>query len=363
MSRRQKISIRRILQALLTTVLVIGFVIAVVSARRQQQLRKVEGMSVMVVNDNIGFVTANEIKERLKTENNIHSVEKLEDVNVKKLERMIVGDPWVEDAQIYIDNAKKVHVQVKQKVPQVRIFDRDGSSYYLDRNLNTIPLSQKYAHYTTVFTNVPSLYGADSMTGSIKGQILYMADYIRKDTFWNAQVSQVIIDDNLEFEIVPVLGGHRILLGDTSDMPKKFKNLLVFYKKVLNEVGWNSYDILDVRYKGQLVASPGIDWNLPQDKVIQRINWVNSILDEPIRKATVTNTMAVSKPIKKVESDVAENTQIKNEQRLEKEEKVVEVMDKSVQSKPVKSVEQENRVAKQKEEKETPKYLYAGDGN
>lgn len=367
MSRRRKISTRKILQALLTVVLVAGFVFAVVSADRQQQLRDVESISVKVINDNIGFVSANEIKDKLKKKNNIDSVDKLEDINIRKLERMIVGDPWVENAQVYIDNAKQVHVQVKQKVPQVRIFDRDGSSYYLDRNLGTIPLSPKYVHYTTVFTNVPSLYGTDSMTRSIKGQILYLADYLKKDTFWNAQVSQVIVDDNLEFEIVPVLGEHRILLGDTSDMPQKLTNLLTFYKKVLNEVGWNSYEVLDVRYKGQLVASPGIDWNLPEDKVIQRINWVNSILGEQKKKTTVTNTMVIVKPINKTEDSNIQSKESAGTSDKDSSIVVPVVKEKVVQPRVVNedAIEEVDgkKVVKQKKEIETPKYLYAGDGN
>ena len=110
---------------------------------------------------------------------------------------------------------------------------------------------------------------------------------IQADTFWNAQISQIIIDSDYSFELMPVLGQQRIIFGDTSRMKEKFSNLFSFYKKVLNRIGWDKYDMLDVRFKGQVVASPSLPYKGPVDKATANMNWISSIVETEARKDSV----------------------------------------------------------------------------
>jgi cell division protein FtsQ len=38
-------------------------------------------------------------------------------------------------------------------------------------------------------------------------------------------------------------------------MVEKFDNLMIFYNKALPKVGWQTYHTINVKYKGQIVAS------------------------------------------------------------------------------------------------------------
>src|SRR6202007_1988325 len=114
-----------------------------------------------------------------------------------------------------------------------------------------MPLSRNYVYYTTVVTNVPGINN-DSVGWSLRQQIVDLVNTIQADSFWCAQVSQVIVDSNATFELVPVLGDQRIIFGDTSRMKDKFNNLFLFYKNVLNRIGWDKYETLDLRFKGQV---------------------------------------------------------------------------------------------------------------
>src|SRR5690606_3954334 len=99
-----------------------------------------------------------------------------------------VANPWVEEAQVYVDNKQKLHALVTQRVPVVRIFEKTGNSYYIDKNREPMPLSKQYNYYTTVVTNVPELKN-DSISEVVKANIIAYVNFIRQDTFWNAQVS------------------------------------------------------------------------------------------------------------------------------------------------------------------------------
>jgi cell division protein FtsQ len=133
-----------------------------------------------------------------------------------------------------------------------------------------------------VVTNVP---GADIVNGlGVRRKIVALATAIHADSFWNAQVSGVALDSVGMFELTPVLGEHKILFGDTARMQEKFDNLLAFYKNVLNRIGWDKYEVLDVRYRNQVIASPSLPYKGPVDKAIESMNWISSIEETEAKK-------------------------------------------------------------------------------
>ncbi len=368
MSVKRKISGRKIMQTVLTVVLGTACIMAITSATKMQKSKALKNLSISIKNDKYGFVTEDDIRDVLLNIYNDGDTVMLSELDVKKMERMVAGNPWVQDAEVYIDNNLTLHATVTQRVPVVRVFDKDGGTYYLDRSSSAMPTSLKYNHYTMVVTNAPSLLKEDSATNSIKSQILSVVNYIQKDTFWRAQVSQVIVRDDISFEIVPVLGNHKIIIGDTTNLDVKFNNLFAFYNNVLNEVGWDKYDELDLSYKGQLVASPGLDWNLPEDKVIRRINWVHSILGEEKKRVVLTNSVASS-------NDAQSQKQEYNTAKIEKEKQTIQnnstitmtdpAPPQEAQTKQAQTTKTKNEepVVKLKENKKKPKYIYNGNGD
>lgn len=373
MSVKRKISARRIIQALLTLVLAVVTVTAVLSATKLQKNRTLGDVDIKIKNKQYGFVTEQEVEQTLLRDGEIKPGKtKLSKLNIRQMEKVVVANPWVEDAQVYVDNKQNLHALVVQRVPVARIFEQGGNSYYIDRQMEVLPLSDKYNYYTTVVTNVPELKN-DSPGNALKAQIMALVQYIRRDTFWSQQVSQLIVRDDMQFEIVPVLGEHQIILGDTTDMQLKFDNLFAFYTKVLNEVGWDKYKVLDLSYKGQLVASPALNWKLPVDKVINRINWVSSITGETPRPIAVANAAPVAaKPAEvKVETPAPATTEktiqaevpteVKNEPKPQPQSEPVAKPERKATLKrtEVKQPKPEQKKEKKQEDKK-PKYIYGG---
>jgi cell division protein FtsQ len=69
-----------------------------------------------------------------------------------------------------------------------------------------------------------------------------------------AQVAQVDITTAREFEMTPVIGNHLVKLGNASDLSSKFNRLFVFYRQVMARTGFDAYKLIDVRFRGQVVA-------------------------------------------------------------------------------------------------------------
>ena len=280
MATKRKISVRKIMQVFITLVVTTACVIAIVSATRIDDNNTLKNVAVHIKNDKkYHFIEQKEIMDLAINSRNIDIVHTpLSKLDIHQMEQVILADPWVADAQVYVDNARVLHMFVTQRVPVVRVFQKDSGSCYIDTTLSTMPLSDNYIYYTTVVTNVPVLKN-DSVSRVLKMQIVSLVRKIQADSFWSAQISQVIVDSVGMFELVPVLGDQRIIFGDVTRMADKFNNLFSFYKNVLNHIGWDKYEVLDLRYNGQVVASPSLPYKGPVDKAVVNMNWINSIME------------------------------------------------------------------------------------
>jgi cell division protein FtsQ len=151
-----------------------------------------------------------------------------------------------------------------------------------------------------VVTNVPYL-GKDSLGDVIRQEILYVVNTLQKDSFWSAQSAQIMLNDQYKFELMPVAGNQRIILGDTSRLKDKLENVYLFYVHVLNKIGWDKYEVLDARFANQVVATPSLPYKGPVDKSAHDFDWVNSIvvtqarIDSVHQEADIRKAEAASK--------------------------------------------------------------------
>lgn len=376
MQTKRKISARKILQLVVTVIVTTGCVIAMSSASKVQQQKKIKDIDITIKNDRYSFIDKQEVKNILLANRHIDLLAtSMSKVDVHKMENIITVNPWVAAAQVYIDNKQVLHVNVTQRVPVARLFEQSGNSYYLDHTLKSMPLSPKYVHYTTVVTNVPELKN-DSASASLKAQIVALVSFIDKDTFWRAQVSQLIVNDDNTFEIVPVLGNQRILIGDTSRIKDKFHNLFAFYKQVLNRIGWDKYEVIDVRFNGQVVTSPSLPWKIPADNTLGNMNWVKAVIGNeppptlPDMPAINTTAVVADKPAPQPVMPAAtvpmtgakKPTVVKAEKK--NAEKITPLAKPVIEKKEVKqaAVAPKKEQVKQKKIKEEvkPKYIYGG---
>lgn len=281
MNGKRKISIRKILQSLLTMLLLAAVVFVVLSASKRTNEQNIKGTEIVIKNeDYCQFVSKDEVRKRLFEQRHVNPQSlKVSTINLKQLENILCTNPWIEYAQVFVDNQHKLNIQVSQRVPQLRVFDRIGNTYYVDSTGKILPITDNYTHYELLFVNVPQLK-EDSIGALMLKRMIKLAQYIKRDSFWLAQTSEVIVHDHQNFELVPVLGSHKILLGDLSNLSEKLENVYAFYQNVLNKIGWDKYTLIDARYKNQVVASPSLPWKAPVDRALSNMNWVKTIVGD-----------------------------------------------------------------------------------
>ncbi len=205
---------------------------------------------------NIFFISEKEVEALLiKACNGPIRGQSIASLQLNELEEMLEKNTWISEAELYINSKNVLHVLVTEKEPLARIFTEGGNSFYIDVTGQQMPLSGHRSAKVPVFTGFPDkkVYtGADSI---LLGHVKATAVYILNDPFWMAQVAQVNITRERNMEMVPVVGNHIVRLGDGEQIEAKFRRLMLFYRQVVSKSGFDRYKLIDVQYKGQVVAS------------------------------------------------------------------------------------------------------------
>jgi cell division protein FtsQ len=69
-------------------------------------------------------------------------------------------------------------------------------------------------------------------------------------------IQQIYVNTKKEIELYATIGNHKIVFGNSEDIPEKFNKLKMFYKEGLNSIdAWNKYSIVNLKYKNQVVCT------------------------------------------------------------------------------------------------------------
>ncbi len=190
----------------------------------------------------------------------------ISDINSARLEYKINNHPAVSDCEVYKTINGELIVNVFQRTPIVRLFSYDGDSYYIDSTGSVMPTSERYTarvliangHIYDSFLDVNRL-NLNSLNDTIRSNtmvddVFAYAKFIRKDPFWLAQIEQLYVNKEFDIELIPRVGNHRIVFGDANDIEEKFVKLKIFYNKGLNKTGWNEYEVINLKFKNQVVC-------------------------------------------------------------------------------------------------------------
>jgi len=176
-------------------------------------------------------------------------------LNLSTLEKYLETIRWVKHVELFLDNAQVLQVKIEQRIPIARIFTATGNSFYIDKEGLQLPLKQLTVLRLPVFTNFPTdqqkLSKPDSL---ILNDIVHFTQAVATDSFFMAQTAQVNIADNGDFELIPSVGDHLVLIGSVEKIEDKLNRLYTFYKKVWVQSGLNAYQVIDCRFDNQIIA-------------------------------------------------------------------------------------------------------------
>lgn len=168
-------------------------------------------------------------------------------VNTQAIEDYLSNLSNFETVECVITSDHRLRIDIVPMRPEVRIFDSKGS-YYINRAGKRIDSNARF------FVDVPVVKG--EFTENFPATtVLPLTRFIASDPFMSQLVAMIEAKDADNLLLVPRIHGHLINFGDTTRLTEKRDALKAMYRKVLPYKGWETYDTISVRFRGQVVAT------------------------------------------------------------------------------------------------------------
>lgn len=170
----------------------------------------------------------------------------LNSIDLDSIERMMQDYPFVRQAEVYSDLDSRIHVEIEQMIPILRVHPVEGAPYYLSKEGKRTPLSKKYTAHVIVATG--------HITEVMDKKLYTLMRYVNESKLWNAQIEQIFVSVDQEITLVPKLGKFTIVLGDVDQLDSKFSKLETFFHEGLNKTGWDKYKSIDLKYNKLIIC-------------------------------------------------------------------------------------------------------------
>ena len=203
------------------------------------------------------FIKEKDIKELIHRSFDVNVEESsIGQIDVARVERVIEQDPFVENAESYVDAAGNLNITVTQREPVCRIIDNNGMNYYMDEQGVQMPRSRYFSARVPVVTGAIPPYIPNFLNLKKHGlkDVYTLVHILDNDPFYKTFVQQINMDASGEFTLIPILGDQKIRIGNLDDLDDKLKRLRIFYEEAMPYEGWKKYSSISLKYKGQIVC-------------------------------------------------------------------------------------------------------------
>ena len=239
---------KRLIQNSILLILAIALTAGILWARDKSQGELCTRVDVEVINaDSTSFVTPQGVLNDLKGQGIEVEGKYMGEIDASSIEEALRQSPYLENADCVKCQNGRILIRVSQLLPVLRVFDGDAS-YYVNRAGKRMGATSYY------HCDVPVVQGHFTRKYPAT-RLLPLIDYVEKDSLLHSLVTMYQVRDTNNIIIVPNFSGHVVNMGNASDFENKFAKLKLFYREVLPQKGWNTYDTISVKWNHQIVAT------------------------------------------------------------------------------------------------------------
>ena len=225
----------------------------------------VSGEADQVLCNRIEVVISDTVQTRFVTDSDIRAIfhseglklqgYPLKDINTRELERLLEKNPYIRGAEVSTDVTGKMEIDLEQSVPLVRVMPEGREGFYLDKEGKILPLSKKFVPYVLLVSGYIETPGKSGTAEGQIAEIFRFCSYLVKHPLWSEQIVQIYVDRKGEYELIPRVGAHQILMGSLDQWENKLENLELLYRQGFSTYGWNSYSTINLKYTNQVICT------------------------------------------------------------------------------------------------------------
>jgi len=240
------------------SVMVILAFSAIAFVEKKQGERICQEISITMHDNGTNYFLDKDEIFQLITEKDKHTLigSSYNDIDLKSIERRILANRYVADAQAYTNLRGEIHVDVALNIPVARFMLDGKKDFYICETGKIMPTSEKYTARVMLLSGeyLNRIPEDNIRNDSSYNKIFDLISFIHNDDFWKAQIAQLDIDRAGYITLFPQVTKQYIEFGKPVSIEEKFLKLTVFYKKILPSKGWNHYTRVNIEYKDQIVC-------------------------------------------------------------------------------------------------------------
>jgi cell division protein FtsQ len=192
------------------------------------------------------YVTASELVTLLK-KNGLYPVGKTAStIETQQIENFIRNHPMVRKAECYILPDGTVCVRLSQRIPVLRVVTGD-MSYFVDTDRTKMPVRESVTTPVLVATgNIGERMACNELADLVL--------WLEENSYWKEKIQSIHVVHPKMVYLIQRPDGTHIILGEISGFRQKLGKLRTLYDKGFDEIGWQTYQELDLRYAGQVIG-------------------------------------------------------------------------------------------------------------
>lgn len=248
-----KAKLKKALGLVTLCLVLIGFIGFV---EKQSQLKSYQGLEIdLKAVSGVYFVEEKEIDGIVKSAfPELKAGLSLSEVPLSAIETRLSGHPFIKSVETFIGQKGILKVTINQHEPIARIARPTAADGYITTEGLIIPTSPSYTSRVLILEGAYAEQLMDQGSVDAMPELMPLIEFVTKDEFWSAQVSELEINKRDDIRLHQQVGKQVIEFGDALDIDSKFKRIEVLYKEILPRKGWNAYERISVKFKNQIVC-------------------------------------------------------------------------------------------------------------
>jgi len=183
--------------------LFLGLLLSAVERKRSSDSM---GLKVVIMDSlSMSFVKKSDVKRTIERRfGHILGGVPIGNLDTREVEEILEKDPFIKDAEVYVDARNDINITVHQRKPLVRVIDNAGNNYYLDEEGEYLPMSANYTARVPVATGRITAYHQNYKENDkhILKSLLELMLRINEDKFLLSITEQIYVDSDKDFSII-----------------------------------------------------------------------------------------------------------------------------------------------------------------
>ena len=168
-----------------------------------------------------------------------------EDIVLNTIEKAIVANEMVKNAQVYLTVNGGLEAKVVQRKPIGRV--EGEAKFYIDEDGKRMPFSKYHSARVPVITGI--------ITKITIKEVHEILTYINSDEFLRKNIIGVHITDDQKYQLKFRMENFVVDLGNRKELEKKFSNFKAFYTKANKDETLDDYSKVSLEFSNQVVCT------------------------------------------------------------------------------------------------------------